>query len=202
MLERKYRATHGIADRIEVGDCWQWTGYRDKDGYGHFGSPARLAHRLVWEALVGPIPEGLHLDHLCRNTGCVNPDHLEPVTAAENNRRVPEAIRGNRVNHAKGPDHPNSKKTHCKWGHPLTPENTFVNEKGWRYCLPCRQIRHSGTHAKGPTCNLYCKAGHPLFGPDADWIPTNKGISRRCGICQRAYMAEYHRRRKQTDHPV
>jgi len=73
-------------DLVEVtGFCWLWRGRIDKDGYGHLGD--RLAHRLVYEALVGPIPKGLVIDHLCRIRNCVNPDHLEPVTVAENNRR-------------------------------------------------------------------------------------------------------------------
>lgn len=69
--------------------CWLWTAATSK-GYGSFGMPdrrQRLAHRLSYELLVGPIPEGLVLDHLCRVRNCVNPAHLEPVTAAENTRR-------------------------------------------------------------------------------------------------------------------
>jgi hypothetical protein len=72
------------------GDCWEWTGQRDRDGYGRLWRPAgktRVAHRIAYELLVGPIPEGLQLDHLCLNKCCVNPDHVEPVTLAENCRR-------------------------------------------------------------------------------------------------------------------
>lgn len=75
--------------------CWEWRGTHDKDGYGHFRIGSRtngslrmvLAHRFAYETLVGPIPEGLQLDHLCRNTPCVNPLHLEVVTLQENIRR-------------------------------------------------------------------------------------------------------------------
>lgn len=88
-LERKPHARLGIIDRIEVGDCWQWIGRLDRDGYGRFGKRGRPAHRVVWEALVGPIPVGHHLDHLCRNKACVNPDHLEPVLPVVNVRRTP-----------------------------------------------------------------------------------------------------------------
>lgn len=72
-----------------TGDCWEWTSTR-RNNYGRFwieGTRFVQAHRQAWEFLVGLIPEGLHLDHLCRNVGCVNPDHLEPVTPQENFRR-------------------------------------------------------------------------------------------------------------------
>lgn len=73
-------------DRQEVG-CWLWTAYRNRDGYGRFRPYRRdqvMAHRYAYELMVGPIPDGLQLDHLCRNPGCVNPSHLEAVTEREN----------------------------------------------------------------------------------------------------------------------
>lgn len=77
------------------GDCWVWVGARKDNGYGHIflekredgSSKTGLAHRVSWELLVGEIPEGLDLDHLCRNRACVKPDHLEPVTRSINLRR-------------------------------------------------------------------------------------------------------------------
>lgn len=77
-------------ERVEVtGFCWNWTGYRNRGGYGRYMHQKRmqLAHRVSYELLVGPVPDGLVIDHLCRNPSCVNPDHLEPVTNAENIRR-------------------------------------------------------------------------------------------------------------------
>ena|SRR5665213_1639299 len=75
--------------------CWLWTGRRLQKGYGRMTLPEgsrgevreALAHRFMYEMLVGPIPEGMHLDHLCRNTRCVNPAHLEPITRADHARR-------------------------------------------------------------------------------------------------------------------
>ena len=103
--------------------CWLWTASLGTYGYGsvRFGGQSRGAHRFVYEALVGPVPDGLDLDHLCRNRACVNPDHLEPVT-----RRV-NALRG---------AHPNvivHRSGMCKRGlHPLTKNG---DRQG---CTPCR----------------------------------------------------------------
>lgn len=74
---------------VPTGFCWEWHGSKSKKGYGQatFAGKNRQAHRVAYELLVGPIPEGLTLDHICRAHHCVNPDHLEPVTSAENVRR-------------------------------------------------------------------------------------------------------------------
>lgn len=82
--------------KVDKGDdCWVWTGWTDRDGYGALdvGGKFTRAHRFAYEELVGPIPEGLTIDHLCRVKHCVNPAHLEPVTAEENTRRSMEARR-------------------------------------------------------------------------------------------------------------
>lgn len=98
-IERSHSVEERFARFIRRGpglfDCWEWIGTRYGNGYGQaaIGDGGRInqAHRVVYEALVGPIPEGLELDHLCRNPSCVNPDHLEPVTHAENMRRMGDA---------------------------------------------------------------------------------------------------------------
>jgi hypothetical protein len=108
------------------GDCWEWTGRRPGD-YGTVwtGSGYLAAHRAVWMLLVGPIPDGLELDHLCKNTPCVNPDHLEPVSHRVNVRRS-ENFAGQ-----------NARKSRCKNGHEFTLENTYPQSDG-RGCRACR----------------------------------------------------------------
>lgn len=90
------RAFKSVAE--DANGCWIFLGARTKAGYGMVGRGRRgegnvYVHRLMYEAFRGPIPDGLHLDHLCRVRECCNPDHLEAVTQAENNRRAREAQR-------------------------------------------------------------------------------------------------------------
>lgn len=114
------------------GGCWTWIGAKGGSGrYGMFagtGGRARPAHRWSYEYFVGPIPEGLELDHLCRNTLCVNPEHLEPVTHAENVRRGDAGK-------------PMSSRTHCKNGHPFDHANTHraftASGQPYRSCRAC-----------------------------------------------------------------
>lgn len=109
-------------------DCWNWTaGHRE--GYGHFRvdqATAWPAHRLSYTWLIGPIPDGLNLDHLCRNTFCVRPSHLQPVTQLENVWRSPTHDQWQRL------------KTHCLKGHPYSGDNLYVH-KGRRHCKTCRR---------------------------------------------------------------
>lgn len=116
-------------EHVEFGDgCWLWTGNLQSGGYGHAmvgNGRGALAHRHVYELLVGPIPEGLHLDHLCRVRNCVRPDHLEPVTPAVN------TLRG------EGYSAVNARKTHCPNGH----EYDWVRSDGRRWCRICLRER-------------------------------------------------------------
>ena len=111
------------------GECWRWTGSISPNGYGRFN--LIYAHRRSYELHVGPIPEGLTIDHLCRHRWCVNPAHLEPVTRGEN------VLRG------VGPSAQHARKTHCKRGHPLSGENLRVHARG-RECAICKRIRDLG----------------------------------------------------------
>lgn len=120
-------------DRIEVGDCWLWTSTHTPSGYGVFRYQRRthLVHRLIWETLVGAIPPGMHIDHLCRVRDCLNPDHLQPVTPAENNRRTVKGARGLESGRQQ------RARTHCKHGHEFNERNTYWYA-GHRECRICR----------------------------------------------------------------
>lgn len=107
-------------------ECWIYVGQTNQ-GYGVYGGS--YTHRRVYEALVGPIPEGLQLDHLCRNTLCYNPRHLEPVTPKENSRR----------RDADG--HYLTKRTHCPKGHERIKENTITRPDGSHECRICNRDR-------------------------------------------------------------
>lgn len=110
----------------QLGQCWMWLGAKKKYGHGIFSTQWKDnkgknqgAHRIAYNLLVGPVPDGLELDHLCRNPPCVNPAHLEPVTHAENMRRYQLS------------------KTHCPHGHPYEGANLIVRPLGYRVCRIC-----------------------------------------------------------------
>ena len=110
------------------GTCWIWLGSRsNRYGTFSFRGVSHQAHRFSY-SLTHQIPDGMELDHLCRNTFCVRPSHLEPVTHTENIRRgiAPTAI--------------NRRKTHCISGHEFTEENTY-RRGSWRECWTCKRNR-------------------------------------------------------------
>jgi hypothetical protein len=110
--------------------CWLWTGWQSEYGYGKFqrdDGAKVMAHRFAYEEVKGPIPEGLVLDHLCRVQTCVNPEHLEPVTNAEN------ILRG------ESPSAKNARRSLCIRGHRLTPRKGT----SWRECKTCLSRWHA-----------------------------------------------------------
>jgi len=114
--------------------CWEWTGSKYADGYGRFywNSRDMVAHRYSYISINGHIPEGLELDHLCRNNSCVNPLHLEAVSHRENVLRSAGAAAVHAI------------KTSCKRGHLFDGENTAVQRGVYgmtRYCRECRRIQ-------------------------------------------------------------
>lgn len=164
--------------------CWLWTGAKSH-GYGNFylslggGKYKQVqAHRWAYEAVTGPIPDGLVLDHLCRVKRCVNPRHLEPVPQRVNVLRgeLPRALRENR----------------CVNGHEYTPENTFVNSLSVRVCRVCmraaqdrRNDRDRQRRGPAPADRTHCPQGHPY--DEANTYVDGKG-ARSCRTCNREKM--------------
>ncbi len=114
---------------IKTGNCWEWLGYKNKAGYGRFNLDGKVkyTHRVSYERFKGDIPQGLFVDHLCRNPACVNPDQLEIVTHKEN------ILRGIGITSK------NKQKTHCIRGHELKGDNLYINPRQERQCVECHR---------------------------------------------------------------
>lgn len=170
------------AHRPELGPCWMWKGRPSDRGYGYFwfDGKKRLAHRFSYENLVGPIPDGLVIDHLCRNTMCVNAlGHLEPVT--------------DRVNILRGEAPParNILKDSCGEGHPFDEENTYWYPGGKeRGCKTCRRQhwrewrdKQRDAPAVPMADRTHCPQGHPY--DEANTYIAPKTGARACKTCRR-----------------
>jgi len=129
MAKRQSVEPRFLAKVEKTDTCWLWTAWIERNGYGRFWLDGRQhgAHRVAYELYVGPIPVGLEIDHLCRVRHCVNPDHLEAVTASENARRM-AALRTPYQ----------ALREKCRNGHPYDAENTITTPSG-RMCRTCKR---------------------------------------------------------------
>lgn len=132
---------YGFWSKVEkTATCWLWRGGKNNRGYGTLhGGTDGLSHRIAYELARGPIPQGFHIDHLCRVRDCVNPDHLEAVTCRENLRRG-DGFTGRRA-----------RQTHCIHGHPLSGDNLYISPaNGTRKCRACRHAAYQRKKARRP----------------------------------------------------
>jgi len=173
-------------DKDRPGGCWEWMGAKNEAGYGTFvmNRTQQPAHRVAWVLLRGPIPDGFHIDHLCKNPPCVNPEHLEPVTPEENKRRGSAWLLAGQKN---------ARKTHCPLGHPYDDVNTLHLSGGRRDCRTCNR---SGTRASKRS-KTHCPAGHE-FTPENTFLDSSRW--RRCLTCRRARDRERNNRRCHSTH--
>lgn len=142
MGRRKERLEDRLLRRIYIDPntgCWLWLGRIHRSGYGQItvDGKTKCAHVVSYETFVGPVPEGLQLDHLCRTRPCINPSDLEPVTGSEN---VRTGIIGSR--------------THCPRNHEYSKENTYVNLAGHRACRRCHSDRENNRQKEKRRCQL------------------------------------------------
>lgn len=180
-----------------VDGCWRWTGHVTKTGYARttYNGESRAAHRVFYEYLRGPIPEGMTLDHQCHTqdqtcTGgdtcphrrCVNPDHLLPMTVGENASLMYPA-----------------RKTHCKNGHEYTEQNTQIRIENGLEKRTCRRCHYERKHARRSAARAeariargwvaelsddHCRRGHAWAEDNTYWPPG--GGSRQCRTCIKA----------------
>lgn len=154
-LEKTATAEERFWAKVDAeGDCWEWTGAIGNHGYGVFCETGarngqrktRTAHRYAYELLVGPIPDDMTLDHLCRNRPCLNPDHLEICTPGENARR---AHAGRALLRPRPPKVRKTRQpgTHCRRGHAFAGDNLYVvPATGQRMCRTCKTAKDREYH--------------------------------------------------------
>lgn len=196
MNTRRRTLATRLAEKVRyepANGCWIFTGCLDR-GYGRIksGDGRRVvqAHRAMYELHRAPIPEGLQIDHLCRVPACVNPDHLEPVTAQENIGRGESPKMASRRN---------SEKAICDHGHDLTDmANVRIGRDGRRICRSCARRRtkaYEDRKNRGESCDktTQCKRGHSLLDPTNVHIRSDG--ARHCRACCRLRAKKYRQQR-------
>lgn len=177
--------------------CWLWTGALTDTGYAVLSRLKKhgksvLVHRWVYEQLIGAIPDGLQIDHLCRTPPCMNPLHMEPVTMKEN------ILRGT------SPAAQRARWTHCIRGHRFTIENTRIDSDGHRLCRTCinqrardviavrvaQGLTTRGTVRTGHQRHTHCKYGHLYQGDNIVLKIKNGHTFQQCRICRNAQARE------------
>lgn len=158
---------------VDGDGCWLWTASLNNAGYPrfHWNGRSGYAHRFSYEHFHAIIPDGYVVDHKCRVSACVNPNHLQAITVHENSRK----------------DNPNIHKTHCPQGHPYTKENTLGTKRRSRQCKTCARERQrikqnwqGGPHNRDKT---HCKHGHE-FTSENTYVRPDRG-TRECRECAR-----------------
>lgn len=176
-------------DKTTGAPCWLWNGAHIGTGYPETWNGTRplLAHRVAHELWNGPVPDGFEVDHLCRNTRCLNPEHLEAVEPVVNNLRSRSAAAVN------------ARKTHCVNGHEFTPENT-IDYGGNRRCRACdakhkrawtakRDAERAERRAERRAIReVECPQGHMMTPENTyTWTAPNGRVDKSCLTCRREY---------------
>lgn len=185
-----------IAAKIRVNDatgCWEWTASRNAKGYGTVSRQAygeNLAHRLTYRLLVGPIPEGMECDHLCRVHECVLPLHLEPVPHVVN---VQRGMAGAAYRLAPT----------CIRGHAWTPETTRFRTNGGRVCIECARQRHRESYVPKPRpehkLRQECRWGHAMTPENILPITQNGRVYAACRACGRIRSRNWQRKNRRVE---